>query len=201
MASKRPRSFGHSDLSHDSPPCKSMWIHMKSSPVEGRIMRGFREDNIEGQLMATCLRAEHDIWLWLLPKDDDNDSLFFNTGQNWEHMYLCLYKAHFMSLDKASGKVIINKHQWWLAGSHFASTLTSGCRWGHIMGSMTLGPSSSLLLVTGLNMILLGKAPGWFPWTEHLRCESRSLVLPDKRWDYCCWRCLLWFKVHAECYG
>jgi hypothetical protein len=89
-----------------------MRIHLKSSPVEGRIMRSFSEDNIEGQLMVTCLRAEHDVWLRLLPKNDDNDSLFFNTGQNWEHMYPCLYKAGFMSLDKASGKVIINKRQW-----------------------------------------------------------------------------------------
>jgi hypothetical protein len=85
---------------------------MKSSPVDGCIMRGFSKDNIEGQLMAMCLQAEHDVWLQLLPKDDDNDSIFFNTGHNWEHMYPCLYKACFMNLDKASGKVIINRHQW-----------------------------------------------------------------------------------------
>jgi len=56
---------------------------------------GFSNENIENQLRVSCLRAERDIWLWLLPNDDDDNRLLFNTGQYWELMYPCLHKGRF----------------------------------------------------------------------------------------------------------
>jgi len=73
--------------------------------VEGRILEGFSDEDIENQLRATCLRAERDVWPRLLPNDDDDESLLFNTGQYWEPLYLCLHKAGFVSKSKVNGKV------------------------------------------------------------------------------------------------
>jgi hypothetical protein len=112
MASKRPGSSGLSDLSQNAPPRKSMQMRTTSSPVEGRILAGFSDEDIENQLRATCLRAERDVWLRLLPNDDDDDSLFFNTGQYWEHMYPCLHKAGFMSKSKVNEKITVDRGRW-----------------------------------------------------------------------------------------
>jgi hypothetical protein len=58
-----------------------MLMKTRSSPVEGRILGGFTNEDIENQLRAACLRAERFVWLRLLAKDDEDGSFFFNTGQ------------------------------------------------------------------------------------------------------------------------
>jgi hypothetical protein len=89
-----------------------------SLPIEGRILEGFSNEDIENQLRA-CLQAERGVWLRLLPNDDDDDddddddSFFFNTGQYWKHMYQCLHKAGFMSRSKVNEKITVGRVGRW----------------------------------------------------------------------------------------
>jgi len=61
------------------------------------------------------MNAQEGVWLRILPLEDDNDSLYYHTQQEWADMLPCLLKAGF--LKSVDGKLQVQENNWKM---HFA---------------------------------------------------------------------------------
>ena len=60
--------------------------------------------------------ADEGVWLRILPLHDDNDSIYYHTGQEWANRLPCLLSADLLRL--VSGKLQVRVDQWKM---HFGS--------------------------------------------------------------------------------
>ena len=68
------------------------------------------------------------VWLKILPKHDDDDSVYFATGKKWEEILPCLVKAKLITFSNRSGQLAANRDMWQQFRTHFPKIEIDGTR-------------------------------------------------------------------------